>query len=111
MSDPDDQSSDLTWKLEGGDSHLFKAKIQGNELIIVPVEGASGTASLTIILEDSYGDQDSQDVEVTIIDTSQGDEWFSISTLVLIVALIAIGLVVVIAFIKKRQPMGKEPKE
>jgi hypothetical protein len=105
MSDFDDHVDDLTWKLDGGDSSLFKATIRGNELVIVPVEGASGTASITLILEDSYGAQDSQDIEVTIIGTSQGDGWFSTSALVLIFALIAIAMVAVIAFRNKRQPV------
>jgi hypothetical protein len=109
MFDPDDLDINLTWSIEGGDTSLFGARIEDGDLVIEPVKGAKGTATITLKLEDPSGAFDAQEVDVTVEpepsdSIADGFPWWIL--LVVIVAILGMAV-----FVLVRRPKETEVPE
>lgn len=105
MSDTDDDVADLTWRVVGDGEDLFEVTVEGNKLKIVPREGASGKATVTLVLEDLSGSFDAQDVEVELAPWYAQNYWVPL----LLIALVVIIVAVIVVSRRRRTPAPAEP--
>jgi hypothetical protein len=65
MSDPDNENNELHWEVDS-DSNRFEARINGNNLVIIPKKDKKGTDTVTLRLIDSWGDEDTFELDVKV---------------------------------------------
>ena len=110
MFDPDDPIGSLTWSVIGGDPSLADVSIDGNKLVIDPVDGRTGEISITFVLEDPYGAQDRKEVTLEIVEDDSGGvrSWtdLCLSYWWLAIILIVIAIIAVAVWSKMRKGEG-----
>ena len=95
MDDPDDPLSNLTWKCVGEGEGIFLFNIEGNELVIEPKDGASGSSMLSLVLEDTSGGSNSQSIEVVVEVQANGSGTIMILLIVVTCVIAAVTLIVI----------------
>jgi hypothetical protein len=94
MSDPDDDTDNLTWRVEGADDELFTAMVVDNELVITPVDGARGNTNIKLVLIDPSGLTDDTTITVEVYPPPfYTQQWF----LLLLLVIIAVSIIAVMA--------------
>ena len=113
-TDADDPKAALVWQLEGGDSDLFTAHINGDSLVIEPKKGAKGTSNLTLVLLDPWGGEDRfllvVDVQKAGGDDGDGGLPCSVMWLLLLVLLV-VAILVGYYLLRDRKGAKKEKAE
>lgn len=66
-SDEQDALGDLSWQVDANDNDIFRVEINRHQLTIQALEGAYGSAEVTLSLIDSEGETDSQSFRVRVI--------------------------------------------
>jgi KaiC/GvpD/RAD55 family RecA-like ATPase len=108
-SDPDDPSSNLTWKLGNYSSNLFTASINGNTMTLTPLKGASGKGSVTLVLTDTKGARVQKEVVVEVKKVTKAKPFLSLDMIFLIVILLVIVLLVIVAIVATRKRQTQKP--
>jgi len=106
MSDPDDEVTDLHWEIQGGNAKMFTAEMKDNRLLVKPKEGEKGTATLTLLLYDSWGLEDSVDIQVKIEGSDDEGEGLSMTYVAIIIVIVLVAVVALFILMRRNKASG-----
>jgi hypothetical protein len=106
MSDPDDDVADLHWEIQGGNTKMFTAEMKDNRLLVKPKEGEKGTATLTLLLYDPWGLEDSMEIQVKIEGSDDEGGTFSMTYVAIIVVIVLVVVVALFLLMRRNKASG-----
>ena len=106
MSDLDDEVADLHWEIQGGSAKMFTAEMKDNRLLVRPKEGEKGTATLTLLLYDPWGLEDSVDIQVKIEGSDDEEGGLSMTYVAIIIVIALVAIIAVFLMMRRNKASG-----
>jgi hypothetical protein len=103
MSDPDDEKIDLEWNATT-DAKAFNVHMNGNHLVITIKEGKSGKGTVTLRLEDPWGESDTTEVTVEVESSDEDGGALGGNMLYIAIAVVAVIVVLGLVYMLKGGP-------
>jgi hypothetical protein len=103
MSDPDDGKIDLEWNAST-DAKAFTVHMNGNHLVITIKEGKSGKGTVTLQLEDPWGEFDTTEMTVEVESTDDDGGALGGNMFYIAVAVVAVIVVLGVVYMLKGGP-------
>ncbi|UCC92712.1 MAG: hypothetical protein JSW25_08620 [Thermoplasmata archaeon] len=96
MSDPDDEKVTLEWNAST-DAKAFTVHMNGNHLVITIKEGRTGKGTVTLKLEDPWGEFDSTELQVEV--QASDDDGGALGDNMLFIAIAVVAVIVVLGLV------------
>jgi hypothetical protein len=103
MTDPDDEKVDLRWNATT-DAKAFTVHMNGNHMVITVKEGKSGKGTVTLRLEDPWGESDTTQVTVEVQASDDDGGALGDNMLYIVAAVVAVIVVLGLVYILKGGP-------